>query len=107
MIRKSRIVWTLCFLNAYLASFGQSFRFADNFQVFENNQELPNPFVGGLNAIHPFWIDLNEDNQEELVIFDRSTDLAIVYTTKENELKVDQELALKLPPLDNWLIIID
>ena len=48
-------------------------------QVIVNNDTLINPWTGGFNSAQISKIDLNNDQIEDLFVFDRSSDKVITF----------------------------
>ena len=73
----------LCFSIAMLNSAAQNFELEFtkilDVPVYENEEELKNPWVGGLNYLQYSTIELNNDGFEDLFIFDRSCNKILTY----------------------------
>ncbi len=86
----------------------QVFQFDQSIAVIENERSLKNPFAGGLNGVQPSWLDLNLDNQKELVMFDRSNNLAYAFEFVEGSYEWRPYLSDNLPgDIQNWMISVD
>jgi hypothetical protein len=68
-----------------------------------------NPWVGGLNAIQVSKIHLNNDADEDLLIFDRTgnTILTFIWDAINNKWSFQPQYAEKFPPLEHWVLLRD
>jgi hypothetical protein len=70
--------------------------------------EMAIPWAGGLNAAHYNVMDLNEDGNEDLVIFDRTADKIITFLNEENQYRYAPEYQNFFPSdITNWLLLRD
>ena len=77
---------------------------------FENQAgtELLMPWAGGLNAAQYNIMDLNEDGQDDLVIFDRTADKIITFLNEDNQYRYAPEYQNYFPSdITNWLLLRD
>ncbi len=107
MFKVSSVFWLFLFTASI--SYGQLFQFDTTIQVFQGEQELTNAFSGGLNAVHLNYLDIDGDDTEELIVFDRSNNVPYVYRKTPEGFKVDLFVRPDLFPIDvqNWLILRD
>ena len=70
--------------------------------------ELLMPWAGGLNAAQYNLMDLNEDGQDDLVIFDRTADKIITFLSEDNQYRYAPEYQNYFPSdITNWLLLRD
>jgi hypothetical protein len=70
--------------------------------------ELSMPWAGGLNAAHYNPMDLNEDGEEDLVIFDRTADKIITFLNVDGQYRYAPEYQNYFPSdITNWLLLRD
>jgi hypothetical protein len=71
-------------------------------------EELLMPWAGGLNAAHYNFMDLNEDGQDDLVIFDRTADKVITFLVEDQQYQYAPEYQNYFPEdITNWLLLRD
>ena len=56
----------------------------NSIQVIVNNDTLVNPWTGGFNSAQISKIDFNNDQIEDLFVFDRSSDKVITFVSENN-----------------------
>jgi len=110
---KKKISLFLFFTLLTAHAFSQFFSFSsyENVEVFQNGEAIANPWTGSYNS-GQFWpCDVNNDGQDDLVVFDKTSDRVLTYLAKvENgksiwEYNTDYEHLL--PPLENWIATAD
>ena len=80
----------------------------NSIQVIVNNDTLDNPWTGGFNSAQISKIDLNNDQIEDLFVFDRSCDKVITYISSNNKFVYAPEYEKKFPSsLKNWVLLRD
>ena len=80
----------------------------NSIQVIVNNDTLLNPWTGGFNSAQISKIDLNNDQIEDLFVFDRSCDKVITYISSNNKFVYAPEYEKKFPSsLKNWVLLRD
>lgn len=73
-----------------------------------NNELLPMPWAGGLNAAHYNTMDLNQDGNEDLVLFDRTADKVLTFLKENNQYRHAPEFENSFPEdVTNWLLLRD
>lgn len=73
-----------------------------------NNELLPMPWTGGLNAAHYNTMDLNQDGNEDLVLFDRTADKVLTFLNESNQYRYAPEFENSFPAdITNWLLLRD
>ncbi|CAG4990233.1 hypothetical protein DYBT9275_00484 [Dyadobacter sp. CECT 9275] len=79
-----------------------------------NGVKLINPWAGGLNAMQFGKMRLNDDETEDLVVFDRSNSKITTYVAGTNPLKPAEKIFIHapayeqmFPKIDNWMILAD
>ncbi len=98
-----------CFFNSIVCS-SQFFSLEqDNtIQVIQNNDTLLNPWTGGFNAAQISKIDLNNDQIEDLFVFDRSSNKVITFLNENNHFIYAPEFEKYFPKnLSNWVLLRD
>lgn len=92
---------------------GQEFIRELDIPVYENDEELRNPWAGGLNYLQYSKIDLNGDDQEDLFIFDRCSNKVLTFRNDAEEAgeinyKYAPEYESQFPSgLKNWVLLRD
>ena len=80
-MRPLRLIGTLCLLLSLLSAFGQN---KLDFQVF-NDDVLPAPWAGGLNACQFGRMDVDGDGKKDLLVFDRHGNRLSCFLNQGNE----------------------
>jgi hypothetical protein len=78
--------------------------------VWKPGDTLSNPWSGGLHAPQFSTIDLNGDNQDELVVFDRMDNRLLVFERQGLNWRYRPELSLYFPPFlrpHHWMLLRD
>lgn len=66
------------------------------------------PWGGGLNAAQYSKADLNGDGTEELIIYDRSAKIYLIFKAENQKYVPANELCVLLPPIpDGWVLFVD
>jgi len=74
----------------------------------ESGTSLAMPWAGGLNASQYNTMDLNFDNQDDLVIFDRMADKVVTFINDNNTYRYAPEYEAFFPEeITNWLLLRD
>ncbi len=74
----------------------------------EQGDDLSLPWAGGLNAAHYNTMDLNGDNVDDLVLFDRMADKVLTFIRVENNYQYAPEFEEFFPEdITNWLLVRD
>jgi hypothetical protein len=77
-------------------------------QVIQNNDTLLNPWTGGFNAAQISKIDLNNDQIEDLFVFDRSSNKVITFLYENNQFIYAPKFEKYFPKnLSNWVLLRD
>ena len=80
----------------------------NSIQVIVNNDTLLNPWTGGFNSAQISKIDLNNDQIEDLFVFDRSGDKVITFISENNNFIYAPEYEKLFPSdLKNWVLLRD
>ena len=80
----------------------------NSIQVIVNNDTLVNPWTGGFNSAQISKIDLNNDQIEDLFVFDRSSDKVITFVSENNNFIYAPEYEKLFPSdLKNWVLLRD
>lgn len=83
-----------------------SFYRQSNIPVFQDYQ-LPQPWVGGLNAIRFFEIDLDFDGVNDLLAFEKHGNRILPFLNHDNDFIFAPELVHQFPPLHDWMLLCD
>lgn len=76
--------------------------------VNENNTLLSMPWTGGINGAQFNTIDLNNDRQDDLVLFDRMANQVLTFLSKEKQYVYAPEYEAYFPPtISNWILLND
>lgn len=77
--------------------------------VSKDGRLLNNPWAGGLNAVQYGKMDLNGDDEEDLVVFDRTTSkISTFLADKARRIFVHRpEYELRFPAVFNWMTLAD
>ena len=76
--------------------------------VEANGNTLSMPWAGGLNAAQVNTIDLNGDNKQDLVIFERTTGQVLTYLTQNNQYVYAPAYESLFPNyINQWLLLRD
>ena len=79
----------------------------DDVEVIENSSILSSPWMGGINAAQFSTIDVNNDNLEDLFIFDRTGNTISIYINTGSDYIYSSEYADKFPDLQYWALLRD
>lgn len=79
----------------------------DSIKVKHNGLFLQHPWVGGLNAVQFSTIDLNNDNVEDLFLFDRTGDKVLTFIKSGTEYTYAPEYEAEFPKLQSWALLRD
>lgn len=100
------VTYTL-FFNAF---FGQNLflKQENSIIVIENNDTLKNPWTGGFNSVQISTIDLNNDQIEDLFIFDRTGNKVLTFINDGFDYSYAPEYEFFFPEnLKNWVLLRD
>lgn len=98
------------FLLLPLLSFAQrySFRYEQRPSASVSGKTLPNAFAGGLNASQFSKIRLNDDEREDLVVFDRASSKVSTFLAQaDGSFRYDPSYEVAFPAAYNWLLLVD
>ncbi|MES2379617.1 MAG: T9SS type A sorting domain-containing protein [Bacteroidota bacterium] len=109
MIKVLRIFIVLLFTSGYVSAQNVHFYYANNAKFLKRNSSdtLKAPFVGGLQNPQFNKLDLNNDGQPDLVVFDRVGNKVLTYLWQGNNWVYTPSYEQQFPPLIQWLKIID
>ena len=106
-MRPPRLIGTLCLLLSLVSAFGQN---KLDFQVF-NEDVLPSPWAGGLNACQFGRMDLDGDGKNDLVVFDRHGNRLSCFINKGDVGEIlyvfDDSYVRYFPQLTDWVVFAD
>jgi hypothetical protein len=98
----------LTILFSYEASSQVTLTYDNSIPVSINEYQLPDPWAGGINAAQYGRLDLDGDGMEDLVIYDRSSNLVNTFIQTEGEFMYNPEYRIYLPPdLEGWMLFKD
>jgi len=101
----SLIVLSMLFTKETSAQF--RFNYAD-IPVAQNNLTLQMPWAGGINSAQYNAIDLNDDGQKDLIIFDRTTNKLTTFLWLKNSYVYSPEYESFFPgDLTSWMLLRD
>ena len=79
--------------------------------VFNNGQELLNPWTGGLNYAQLSEADFNNDGKMDLFVFDKSADKIVPFLNTASGMAAEYtfapELVRHFPKLNHWALLRD
>ena len=107
-IIKSTYLFFLIVINNSFYSQFFSLNQENSIPVINNNDTLKNPWTGGFNSVQISKIDLNNDQIEDLFVFDRSCNKVITFLNDNNQFIYAPEYESKFPnDLKNWVLLRD
>ena len=104
-----RLHYLFFLITVPLASQAQfQFEFVTDVPVVVANDTLRNPWAGGLNAGQYSPIDLNQDSQMDLVVFDRTSGKLNTFLSQNGKYTYDPAYEALFPPdLRHWVLLAD
>ncbi|MEK6475879.1 T9SS type A sorting domain-containing protein [Catalinimonas sp. 4WD22] len=82
--------------------------FEQDIAVSQENQNLKFPWAGGLNSGQYYNIDLNLDGQQDLIIFDRTSDQFIPFLSQNQQFIYAPEYSFSFPEnISSWVVFAD
>jgi len=106
---------TLSFLfgslqNSYAQYF--TFKFDNSLKIIQNHEILPNAFAGGLNAPQFSTCRLDNDNIDDLVVFDRTANKLYTFLAKKDGSgkyfwQYYPQYENAFPKISNWILLRD
>jgi hypothetical protein len=83
-------------------------QYDNSIPVFYNDKKYTDPWGGGLNAAQYGRLDLNGDGTEDLVIYDRSSNLLNTYIKTESGFIFNPSYRIYLPEdIEGWILFKD
>ena len=80
----------------------------NSIKVIVDNDTLLNPWTGGFNSVQISKIDLNNDQVEDLFVFDRSCNKPLTFVSLNNKFVYAPEFENLFPTgLKNWVLLRD
>ena len=109
MQRFLRIIIILFFYFSHFKGYGQViFETLHNIKVLDGAQEVEMPWIGGLNSCQYNKADLDGDGREELILYDRSGEVYLIFKTEGSTIIPANELKIYLPDIPpGWILFID
>jgi len=104
-----RIAQLLLFLALTLSAKAQfTYTLDQSIPVEANGKTLTLPWAGGLNSVQVNTMDLNGDNQQDLVLFDRTADKILTYLNQSNQYVYTPDYEELFPAgVTQWLLLRD
>ncbi|SFF51703.1 FG-GAP-like repeat-containing protein [Thermoflexibacter ruber] len=89
--------------------FAQNFSFSleQNVKINVNGVDLAFPWTGGFNSAQVSTIDLNGDNQQDVMIFDRTNYKVSTFLNRNGKLVYAPDYEVAFPAMENWCLLID
>lgn len=84
-----------------------SFRYDQKPALTINGRTLPNPWVGGMNACQFSTMKLNNDNVDDLVVYDRSNRKISTFLWTDKGWQYDPSYETAFPAIQNWMLLVD
>ncbi len=78
-----------------------------NYEVYENEKLLLNPWVGGLNNPQFSFFDLTGNNKKEMIVFDRLAETLSVFVEEEGDWHYDFLLSNIFPKARRFFLLRD
>ncbi len=105
MCKKVFILWILITtLFSYEVSSQVTLTYDNSIPVSIDDIQLPDPWAGGINAAQYGRLDLNGDGSDDLVIYDRSSNLVNTFIQTSGEFIYDPDYRIYLPDeLQGWI----
>lgn len=76
--------------------------------VIQNGRSLDYGFAGGLNSSQYQTVDLDLDGDQDLVIFDRSSDMILCFQNKDDSYSYSPVFASMFPEdIQHWVVLAD
>ncbi|MCU0420100.1 MAG: T9SS type A sorting domain-containing protein [Cyclobacteriaceae bacterium] len=103
----------IIFLGGWLAVAGVAhaqftYRLDQSVPVVVNEQLLANAWAGGLNSVQVSTMDLDNDGQEDLVVFDRASDKLSTFLRQGTFYRYAPEYESQFPDgISQWLLLRD
>ena len=84
-----------------------SFRYDQKPTITSNGQRLPNAWAGGLNACQFSTMRLNDDDRDDLVVFDRTSNKISTFIWTNTGWQYDPTYETAFPATLNWMLLVD
>ena len=109
MGRKVFIVSLLCaVLFSYDVSSQVALKYDNSIPVSIQDKQLRDPWAGGINAAQFGRLDIDGDGDEDLVIYDRSSNLVNTFVLTDGAFIYDPDYRIQLPAdLEGWILFRD
>lgn len=102
-----RVVAGLLLLTLPKQAFLQSYVFNYQVNVVENGITYANAFAGGLNNPQFYPVDIDQDGDQDLFVFDRAGSTILVFTNTDGNYAYWYQYAAIFPTLENWVVLTD
>ena len=101
-------IWLFLLLGPLMAKGQFTYTFDQQIPVEVNGQVLNLPWAGGLNSAQFNTMDLNGDDKQDLVIFDRTANKLITFINNNNQYQYAPEYELLFPAeVSQWVLLRD
>lgn len=105
-MKKLLRVWLICF--PVLAEAQFAYVINQDIPVKDaDNKTLLLPWAGGLNSAQYNTLDINGDNKEDLILFDRSADKLITLINENDHYRYAPEYESLFPEMTRWILLRD
>ena len=85
-----------------------SFEQMHNIEVQDAGNNVELPWIGGLNSSLYNSADLDGDNQDELILYDRSGNVYQIFKIEQNTFVPANEMVVYLPQIpEGWILFVD
>jgi hypothetical protein len=104
-----RTVWLLLFFIISSSGYAQfTYSLDQSIPVEVNGKTLNLAWAGGLNAAQLNTMDLNGDNKQDLVVFDRTANKILTYVNQDSEYAYAPEYEELFPDqINQWMLLRD
>jgi len=104
-----KTVWLTLFLTLSLFAQAQfTYKLDQSIVVEADGKTLTLPWAGGLNSVQVNTMDLNGDNNQDLVLFDRTTNKILTFLNESNQYVYAPEYEELFPTeVTQWILLRD
>jgi len=93
----------------YSSLYAQSFVFflSDSIDVFQSDTLVKHAWAGGLNSVQVNTIDLNDDGEKDLLLYDRSNNKISTFLNTDSGLQYAPYFETGFPEVNFWMLLRD
>jgi hypothetical protein len=84
-----------------------SFELDQSIKITNENGELSNAWTGGFNSVQISTIDLNGDRQQDLFVFDRTSNKVSTFLNQNGIFRYAPDYEALFPTMENWCLLVD